>query len=438
MARCPNDDDTQPPHTEWNPLELPVVLTVTHLITKETVAPGTFSGVMETVKRYQGAYRVWQLRQRVSENAYKPTVAPRFSLTWGIRSEIRKPFQEMMNAFLQPNNGYSARQAAIILKCQLEAWNTPARHSVTITKGSTSPKCPYGCGVTGDISHYLLSKSALHPPALTALVDIRHSKCRKWIRRCIERGLLREDDGEGDSKLTIIGEEGALPRPMAEDPNDDELRMDHMVDESQRPDRDPDAQTHPAAQIMADLAGSDIPHKIDLLAARDFKSSHVYLLDCTFRRDEWLVREDENYRTTHMDGKDRKRLWDHKGLRITPAYVPKDPTSDRGEDPPATWPAIPWKAKRIWGYNPRAIYDHRYEQLEDAIQARASGGRNMTTTIIVIAMGSKGYISETTYNELRFVLSKPVVNEIIRGMTRICHNTILQAWKFMHSADASL
>ena len=62
----------------------------------------------------------------------------------------------------------------------------------------------------------------------------------------------------------------------------------------------------------------------------------------------------------------------------------------------------------------------------------------MTTTIIVIAMGSKGYISETTYNELRFVLSKAVVNDIIRGMTRICHNTILQAWKFMHSADASL
>eukprot|EP00808_Paulinella_micropora_P027842 g81270.t1 len=79
---------------------------------------------------------------------------------------------------------------------------------------------------------------------------------------------------------------------------------------------------------MADLAGSEIPYKIDLLAARDYKTPHVYLLDCTFHRDEWLVREDENYLTGVIDGKERKRLWDHNGLRVKPPYIPKDPDSD--------------------------------------------------------------------------------------------------------------
>ena len=60
----------------------------------------------------------------------------------------------------------------------------------------------------------------------------------------------------------------------------------------------------------------------------------------------------------------------------------------------------------------------------------------MTTNLIVIAMGARGYISQTSFEEICTHFSKDIAKAIYQGLTKICHEHIIQTWNLLHRCPA--
>jgi len=296
------------------------------------------------------------------------------------------------------------------------------------TRNQALAKCPY-CAQTGTIDHFLTSMDPRHPQALRQAINTRHAASRQAIK--LHLGIDPDQDSahQPQHMLVIVEEGKPTPLPPALDIESAWTNLGSQGAQCRL------HRTHPVADIIQALRREGHAWKPDLIMTPSPDSPNIHIIEATTRADEWLIRNDQSI-YANASGDMLRQVWDNQGQRIDPPYNPRDQQAFRGEDPPISWPIVPWRARTPHGhgYNPRAIYEHRYYQLQQQIKQLRVGPHGLCSpNLVMVAMGAKGYIPTASFNRVKELFSKAQAMAVYQSLTDICHDHILTVWKILHS-----